>query len=513
MTELNLPQKSRWLDQRVLTLGVVLALLLTSAAYGYVLTRDLPEILLVGVPVALLVVLLGLQQTEILAVALLGITWGHISDILIKYHGIPSPAKGLVAILVVLVLYQRFVERRRPLATHPLLWWMVGYLLVVAAGLWYAPRPDRTWVVLVDFAKEVLLLFLVINTLTSARWLERAAWCMLLIGALLGTLTFYQEVTWSYSNMFGGLARSTTAAIADGVSNRPRAGGTTGEPNAFGQQMLVLVPIGLWAALYARTLPARILGGYAALACLAGAALSFSRGTFVALIVMGVLLLLRLRLDIRYTLAILLVAVAAGSASPEVRARFNTLSTLLPGGERVSGERDASLERREIEMLMAVYMFADHPIIGVGADNYVPLFPKYIRAHGSNVEDTKRNAHSLYLEVAAEHGVIGLFTIGGIMVLSYTWLRRASRWFSALGDKRMAELAAALAIGFVGYAVSATFLHADYSRFLWLQVDLAAACGLLASRAYAAVYPAPAAQPAPPSAAHPTNRPATAGEH
>lgn len=505
MSQTNLPpaplSAARWLRP-----ALVLGLLVCCALYGYLLSRDLSLLLVLGAPLVALVALLGVRQPALLTVALLGITWGYISEVLVKFYGVPSVAKTLVVLLVALVFRQRFLVPGGQLRTHPLLWWMLGYLLVVAAGLWYAVDPDRTWLMVIDFAKELLLLFVVLNTLTSERWLERGVWVMLLVGGVLGALTLYQEATHSYSNNLGGFARSSVGAIAEGVSNRARAGGPTSEPNAFGQQMLVLVPIGLWAALHGRSLWGRAVAGLATFACLGGAALSFSRGTYVGFIVLTGLLALHMRLNWRYLLALPLLLYAISLAPPEVRARFSTLTTMLPDGERLAGERDASLDRREIEMLMAFYMFADHPIVGVGADNYRARFSEYVTAFGSDVDTYERNAHSYYLEIAAEHGAIGLIAVGGIMLFTVGAFRRARRQFAAIGDQRMAELASALAIGFASYAVTAIFLHGDYSRFLWLQVDLAAACALIAAHAYqramarddltAAAGAAPATMPA-----------------
>lgn len=141
------------------------------------------------------------------------------------------------------------------------------------------------------------------------------------------------------------------------------------------------------------------------------------------------------------------------------------------------------MQRRSIEMDMAIDMFADHPIIGVGADNYVAHFSAYATATGSDVDVATRNAHSYYLEIAAEHGVVGLFVVGGIMALTWRTLSQARRSFLAHGNARIAELASALQVGFAAYAVTAIFLHGDYSRFLWLQVDLAAACAIVARQA------------------------------
>jgi len=481
----------------LVSLALGLAVLLVCAAYGFLLSRDLPIALIMGAPVAAVVAVVGLRRPELLTVALLAITWGYVSEVLVKFQGAPSVAKSIVVLLVLVVLYQRVMTPGFRLATHPLLWWMLAYTLVVCAGLWYAEHPERTWLVVIDVTKELLLLFVVMNTLTTERWLARGVLAMLLVGAVLASLTLYQELTRSYGNSFGGFARSSIGQIADGVSNRARAGGPINEPNAFGQQMLVLVPIGLWAAFYARTILARVIGGYAAFACLAGAALSFSRGAYLALIVMVVLLAVRSRLNWRYLLLLPLLLFALNNSPPELRARFTTLYSLLPGGERQAGERDASLERREIQMQMAVYMFLDHPLVGVGADNYSALFRKYVTSYGSDVDVDTRNAHSYYLEIAAEHGVLGLLVIGGVMIVTLISLRRARLAFKAVGNERMAELATALRISFICYAVTAIFLHGDYTRFFWLQVDIAAACSLVAMRLAGSSLAPTAADPHP----------------
>ncbi|MBE7174666.1 MAG: O-antigen ligase family protein, partial [Williamsia sp.] len=195
-------------------------------------------------------------------------------------------------------------------------------------------------------------------------------------------------------------------------------------------------------------------------------------------------IVLHLRLNPRYLLALPIIWLAFSFAPAEMRARFDTLNTLLPNSD-TAGQEDASLKRRSVEMLMAAYMFLDHPIVGVGSDNYRALYPTYIREYGiGDVQDEERNAHSYYLEIAAEHGVVGLATIAGVILLSLRSLLNARRWFEDAGDHRMAELAVAMSIAFAGYLVSAIFLHGDFDRFFWQQVDLAAACSVVAAHAY-----------------------------
>ena len=43
-------------------------------------------------------------------------------------------------------------------------------------------------------------------------------------------------------------------------------------------------------------------------------------------------------------------------------------------------------------------MFLDHPVLGVGSDNFVEHYTTYIREYGGVLKDEMRNAHNYYLE-------------------------------------------------------------------------------------------------------------------
>ena len=141
-----------------------------------------------------------------------------------------------------------------------IIWWVLAYLLVAFTGLIYATEPNRTYYLVEELVKQAIVLVVVANLLSTARSFRLAMWMLLALGALLGTLSVVQEVTDSYNSSFGGLARMEVGNIARGLTDRPRAGGTTGSPNIYGQQLVVLVPIGIWGALYGRGIGQRLLG-------------------------------------------------------------------------------------------------------------------------------------------------------------------------------------------------------------------------------------------------------------
>jgi putative inorganic carbon (HCO3(-)) transporter len=481
MAEHNHTNRNNWIEPMFLVIAA-----LASLGFGFVLGSAESSVAAVAaLPLVLLAAYFGFTNPEMLAAILIGLNWGYISSVAVKFHHTPSLAKPIIAVLVLVLLIRRFTGKRTPLIYHPIQWWILGYLVFVSAGMWYAGWPDRTMAVAIEVTKQLIFFYVVINFVSSERILEFAIWLMVLIGAVFGLLTVYQEITGNYANDFGGFARSTVAQISEDVSNRARAGGPTSDPNVFGQQLLALIPLGLWLTLSARSLLQRAVGAFSVVMCLAGVGLSFSRGAYLAVAVMFVLLVLHLHLNLRYLLVIPLIWLVLTLAPPEIQSRFDTLGFILPSNNPTGVDQgDASIRRRSVEMLMAFYMFLDHPIIGVGADNYKPSYPAYIREYGGNVPDEQRNAHSLYLEIAAEGGIVGLFLMGGVLLIALRSTLRAQRLFAAVGHQRMSELATALAISFTGFLVSAIFLHNNYPDFIWTLISLCVACGLVAQRVY-----------------------------
>lgn len=482
--------------QRYQAMLVALMALVASMAFGFSLARDIPPILLIIAPIVLVIAVAIFLKPEFGAIIMLGLIWGFISEIAGKYYGIPSITKPLVGLLLVAMVVRRFTGQRKPLVYDPTTWWMVAYWLVIALGLWYAQNPDRVMFLVTDFAKDILLYLIVINLIVSIKSFERVMWLLLAIGAVLGTMTVFQELTQTYSNNYGGLARIKMAFIADEIGSRPRAAGTTGEPLVYGQQLLVLIPIALWGCLYGRNLAVRVAAGYTAVACVAGIVLSFSRSSYIAMGAVLLLFALHIRLNPRYLLLIgLLLAGLWRVAPPEFTARLGTLENLLPGSEE-GVNSEGSFRGRSSEMMMAVYMFSDYPLLGVGAGNFRQLYPEYIREYGSPVKDEQRNAHNFYLEVAAEHGLLGLIAWGGILVMALNRLHLAEQLFMRAQNRRMAELAVALRCGFLGYLISAIFYHGGYPSYLWIQIGIAVALAVIAQRYVAQQAPAlaPAAQ-------------------
>ena len=476
------------------TIALILVATIISLCYGFSLTNNLVSpLILLAVPLGLVFTWLAYVNTGYAAVVLLAIRWGYITDSIEAVYKIDSPIPALVGLLLLSLIIHSINNRSIRIVTDPLLWWVLAYFLFVCLGLWYANYQERVEAQIIDTAREFIVCFALINLIVSKRLFLQAIWLMLLVGAVLGALTVFQEITQTHNLNYLGFARVKIGHIAEGLSDRPRAGGPTGEPLAFGQQLTVLVPLGLWAVMQARSWFARSAGALATVACIAGVALSFSRSTYIALAVVLVLFSLHVRLNLRYLVFLPLLIVLLQFAPPEFQARVGTLSSLVEDAEDGQGvQSDGSFQNRSVEMLMAVYMFLDHPVIGVGSGNFVEHYTTYIREYGGSLKDEMRNAHSYYLEVAAEHGLVGLLLFGGIMYMTLARLQFARGLFKHTGDRQLAELAVALQIGFLGYMVSALFYHGSYPRYFWVQVTLAVIITAIAKQSLPEQSAAPA---------------------
>jgi putative inorganic carbon (hco3(-)) transporter len=445
----------------------LLGALLLGAAVG----AGVGPLYLVAALVLPFALLLTLARPDWAVTAYVVLVYADLLSVLVKEHGLPPLARFAGLLLLAVVLGHRLVVHREGLWGDPILGWMAAYGVVVAIGFFYARQPDLILTNLVELARNFILVVIVINTLTTVGRIRRTLWALLAAGVVLASLTLVQMATGLYESDFGGLAVFRASEIVGG-EDAPRPGGTIGDANYYGQSLLILVPIALYLLTAGRNLAARFGGTIAALILMGAIIVTYSRGDAVALAaILGAALLYK-----RPKLPYLLVGgVALLLMLPLVPAnyyaRLATLADVLRG-DRQTLYTEESIRGRAGATQAAVDMFLDHPLVGVGREHY-PLYQlEYLS--GSSLAYRARGIppHNLYLEVAAEHGLLGIFVMGGVLVVTWRSLFDARKRFLRAGDRSSADLAGWLAIGLFGYLVSALSLHGAFPAYLWLQVAL-----------------------------------------
>ncbi|HEX2165577.1 MAG TPA: O-antigen ligase family protein, partial [Thermoanaerobaculia bacterium] len=415
----------------------------------------------------------------------------NLSEVLVRRHGLPSLLQLLALPLAVAGLRARGPDGTAAVAASGLTLALGGYLAVVLASTAWAADTGLADERLAEIVKATIVYLLVALLAAGPRLLRAAAWSAVAAGALLAALGVWQALTGTFDRDFGGLARIKQAQIYGDVFE-PRIAGPLGDPNYFAQILLVLVPLALalawgegsWTGRRGRR---RALALLAAGLLVAGTVLTYSRGAALALaVVIGVAVVLH-GVRPRHVAAAVAAALLLAVLAPEGFARrLTTLAEIVPGGEEVL-EPDSSFAKRRLVTAAAWRMFLDRPEVGVGAGNYAHHFTRYADRVGSDArlyeEPGARNfPHNLYLEVAAETGVLGLAAWGGVLLAAFVTLLAARRRLRAAGDLRTAALADGVAAGLVGYLVTWLFLHGEFPRYPYLLLGLATAL-LLTGRA------------------------------
>jgi putative inorganic carbon (hco3(-)) transporter len=352
----------------------------------------------------------------------------------------------------------------------------------------------------------LLLYWLFINAIRSMQTLRRVIWSVLFAGGLLGSLSLYQTVTGSYEQEFHGLAYRSLLitedqrdAEIDGPARRnkwDRAQGPVGQPNRFAQVLIVLLPFAVFLFRHGRSWGLRMWAAGLGVMSLAGVALTLSRGSFVWLVVMtGMMMALKW---ISYS-RVLICALVFAIVAPTVPFFLDRMSQIVNvknvfGGDTTteSQQADGALLGRATLMNAALHVFMDHPVIGVGPGQFPPFYSvKYSELAGvgfRDMQDRNWRAHSLYLELAADLGLIGLATFLAAVGVVVVGLWRARRYW-LLRNQEYADLATAFWLSLTAYLGTGIIQHLAYQPYYWflLAASSAALHALFARQAEAEV--------------------------
>jgi O-antigen ligase len=182
--------------------------------------------------------------------------------------------------------------------------------------------------------------------------------------------------------------------------------------------------------------------------------------------------------------AVLLLAVAMLIAVPQYAERLTSLNAVVAavtGGDDASNEADQSIQSRATENLAALAVFADHPIVGVGPAQFSSYYPEYADDIAIAVRGTTRQAHNLYLAVAADTGILGFICFVMVLLTTLWQLAKARRkWLGRRTD--LANMVTGFSLSVVTYMATGIFLHLSYARYFWLIMALAGAAAFMALR-------------------------------
>lgn len=453
--------------------------------------------LISGNSLAVLVVVLAgflglaaLAWPSLSTLAVLFVLYSNLAVVAIKFHNVPYVLGAGVPLALLIPLAYYVAVRRDPLIVDRVSLLIVLFLAVQLAGTMISSNVPLSLGILVTSLVEGLALYLLIlNVIRTPTMLRRSVWALLAAGALMAVVPVYQQVTGKFTNDFGGLGQvsegSFTVADEHEAIRQPRLAGTIGEQNRFAQVMLMLVVLGAFAYQIQPVGMPRLLVGIATALAAIGCGLTFSRGAVVAaaltLIVLGMVGYIPMR---RVALCGLLMF-GALLLTPQYRVRIASLLTLQSfvseEGATAALEPDGALKGRMTEMTAAFQVFRDHPLLGVGPGMFKFYSEEYSRLIGIRQLVGTRQAHNLYLGVAADHGVLGFFSFFAIPVVMLFMLDNVRRRCRH-SHPEISALATGFFAAILVYLTTGLFLHFSYVRYFWMMLAMGGATVHIARR-------------------------------
>ncbi len=425
------------------------------------------------VAVAAAIALLPLRQVLLAAgavtAALLVLRWPWLillplAALLPITSGIRLGSASVTDVLLAAAVGLWFIDgaRRRTLILRgsPVIALVTVYAVVLTVSAWGATNFGEAAREVIKWVELLVLLLVAPAMLTREQvpWVAAALVLGATAQAILGLYQFIFAVGPEYFVLLGRFMR---------------AYGSFGQPNPFGGYMGLSLPVALSLAIWAWQ---EIVRGRAVrwqawawaafysvgtALITAGLLASWSRGAWLGAAV-GVLVVLVLRSRLAAILSgvallLLLAGLLLGAFSPDVvpapiaqrladiPAYFGLTDVL---SQPVTDENFSVLER-VAHWVAAQRMWALAPWLGVGPGNYAQVYPQ-VRL--PQWEDALGHAHNIYLNVAAETGLIGLAAYLALMVtaLVFVWQQLRAAGQIATTDGRWR---AALMVGVLGVLV------------------------------------------------------------
>jgi O-antigen ligase len=422
------------------------------------------------------------------AVFLPAIIFANAGLVLADNYGAPNVVTGLSLLLLgVLVATPRW--RSEVLRATPFLLAFGAYAGILVLSSIQAPGPADVGETAQNMLIGLAIVLVVQATASREDGLRHSCELIVAAAALLSALTVLKQLgvggTWfgfATDNPLSPDQVRASARAGFALESEDRATGPVADPNFWAQSLVLALPLALWSVRRGPTALTRWLAGAGAVMIGAGVIYTQSRGGAIALL-LGAAVWLWLQGG-RYRLAIVglpvLVVLALGlSGSTE---RFEQLRSIDQASQ------SDSIRGRLSENIAAYQMWRDHPVLGVGADEFPANYRTYAARIGLDSR-AERNAHNSYLQQAAEAGTLGLLAWVGMLVAGLWCAVRARSRLLAQGAVSAAGVCDALIAGLVGYAAAAVFLHQAYPLYLWLWLSLSAGALLLSGYRMRSVLP------------------------
>ena len=328
-------------------------------------------------------------------------------------------------------------------------------LLFGVAGLLSIPfaiDPSEAWATFVDFLIKTILIFIVLaNVIRTEFRLKMLFWLVLIVSIYLGVYVIHDYQAGIFKI---GLEEQNTQRVAGAI------GGLFDNSNDLALHFVTIIPIAFVLAFENKNPLRRILFWGITLLMIAAVIITFSRGGFIGLIVMVLVLVRKLGRRNKTTAMAALVLGVVFFLAVAPASYSGRLSTIFDSAADVTG----SSSQRTVVLKRSIWVALRYPIFGVGLGNF---------HHKSEQE---LGTHNAYTQVAAETGIAAMVCYIIFLVHPFRKLRMIEReLFERKEYSRLYYLAIGLQGSLVAYMVASFFAAVAYQWYVYYLVAYAIA--------------------------------------
>ncbi len=325
----------------------------------------------------------------------------------------------------------------------------------------------KGYIVFLYFANNV-------KTKSDLNWIASALAAAILMQVCVGSLQHLTGGTLGLK-IIGESERAFRQTIME-TGLISRVGGTIGDANMLAMYLNFFLPV-LFCYIFNdvafryRVICAIVfvLGGLVEI-------LTFSRGGWIALsfsIVVAIYGLFKVKFRSRfksYTMTAIVIMFAA----------VTVLGTVTSVRERLFKDDYGAAHARIPMMQVAFNIIKQHPITGVGLNNYATVMNRYDRTRESMTLRFPHPVHNAFLIIGAESGLIALLCF--VLVL-FSVLSKSARFFQ-LKDRFLSLSGIGYTCGLIAYIIHAQFRmdFAGRNHFLWFACAMIVAINQLLVR-------------------------------
>jgi O-antigen ligase len=316
----------------------------------------------------------------------------------------------------------------------------------------FAVDPSEAWGAFVDLAIKTILIFLVlVNVLRTELRVKLLFWLVLAVSIYLSVnvIKDYQAGIFKI-----GMAETNTQRVAGAIK------GLFDNSNDLALHLVTVIPISIALALEKKSALRKIVFFGIALLFVSAVIITFSRGGFLGLIAVTLVMVRKFGRRNKTTAFAALVlgiifflVVAPGSYSGRLATIFDSASDITGS----SSQRTQVLKR-------SILVALRYPLFGVGLGNF----------HHKSFQEL--GTHNAYTQVAAETGIGAMIAYIIFLVHPLRKLRMIEReLFERNENSRFYYLAIGLQASLVGFMVASFFAAVAYQWYVYYLVAYAIA--------------------------------------